>query len=253
MSDDPTTYTRFTYQSFKGGDPTTTNLSKRFDVSGDHLHVLDISGADNVAVRLGDSVASWIPVRKGMTLKRRFTKVTVGIINGQNIQGHPGRQLFPTIADFVASYGELVVSPGYDDSTRFQAGFWSYRDALATTTPRQLFADLISSTMDRYELGRKGCTLFVRNVDLVNTLYIFYEYDNNGFPASNGWRIYPGETIIMQWGDRMLRLLKRVNDTTVIDGLQIVTLSGTARYDWMVSRNPTAFPFQQGEPGVTDQ
>ena len=140
----------------------------------------------------------------------------------------------------------MIVDLG-EDTGDFTGGFFEYRDAIATSTPRFLMQDLLSSQFDTYEIGRKGCSVFIRNSDLSNTCHLFWGFSPTTLTAHRGWRLYPGESIIMKWTDRLLRNLTTINGTNLQDGLHIATVSGTCRYDWMVSRAHRAFPITIGQ------
>ena len=76
-------YQRFIYRTYTALEANTTLALKRFSVAGDTLHVLDISGSQNIGVRFGDNYSSFIPIRKGMVIKRNFKSLLLGCFDGQ--------------------------------------------------------------------------------------------------------------------------------------------------------------------------
>jgi len=204
----------------------TRGLDKSFDVDGDTLTIVSMTGGLPLYVRLGVDSNPFIRVRERMILTRPFRRVTFRVGNVVTESAVAG----PLVAKIVAlvSHGPLVQFPPKEYGIR-RMPIMLY-GITATTANTELGNILRKSGGTGWStLGKGGGTLTITNTDLVGELYLLPLTGGMGTPAS-GTRGYgplkPGQSISLQLED----VITYTADAADVGGLVIKTLSGTCTY-----------------------
>lgn len=229
---------------------TSVAVWKRYDHGGDHVHCADISGPDAILIRLGSFSNPTIRLKRGMTVRRKFSSLWITSVGLTAADSTLAR--FRTDATLYVSTGPMFLDSGAPNPGRLERGFIGERNCVATTSSRLLMRDL----WDRGHLqpdvpisvGRELETLLVRNDDLANTLYILYTLEGSAWGGSAGqtaFPILPGQTITLPLGSQMQSFQSYqfgtppAPVTEFFEGLCVITASGTCRYSWLATANRT--------------
>lgn len=190
---------RFTPDYIAGGSTTKTK-DKYFPFPGDHLTVLEVIGSDTLTVRLGSARDSsqklFIPIRQGRVLKREFEGFYVRAMSLRR------NSLLPTIepsALFGVSYGPLV---DFEQTREYgiRSGPFAWAGT-ATTAGVDMFANMGTiypalATFGFPAVMKYGGTLWIKNLDMANTLYVYMGDNANAFNVIPGQ--YPTEDSSME-------------------------------------------------------
>lgn len=211
------------------------NLSKTWNVQGDHLTVHSISGGAPVYVQLsGDEQDGnpFIRVREGMVLARSFKRVTFRIGNSR-LETASTSLLSARVVAFT-SFGPLFANiPAKEYGLR--RGFVALYDLEASTTSTELGTYLGKTDHEGYPtFGKGGGSLTLMNTDLANDIYLIpsWGYSNSAPYGSRGFGpIRPGQSVTLTIEDPMLYNAAEPD----VGGLIVKTLSGTAKFSLIVS------------------
>lgn len=217
---------------------------QRYEVSGDHIHVLELSSGP-IGISL-DGGKKFIRVREGDTLKRAFSKVVIRYY-GDPVTHDPvnlGAMFTPIIEGcFLVSYGEAITR--LQRRSDFAPGFPARR-VTATTVGIDLLSEFTISGLTVPGGGslRGGGTLILKNRDIVNPVFFYYgtpgTWDAAAVQLPNrnyAFEIGPGETLTLEIGGKMLRLARSMATDVagVYASLCLATDSGTASVNAMLS------------------
>lgn len=149
-----------------GGNPEV--WLKSYEVSGDHLYVAEINTPAAVYVKLGQRTNPWIRVQRGMTLHRKFDRVSIWAVDPFLVTEV---SLTKSDAIFYASQGKLVVDEGsFDQGTVTPV----VGNGTATAVNSRLFDPIYNggSGPIPFTVGKSGGYIQVINTDVANTLLI---------------------------------------------------------------------------------
>lgn len=212
------------------------NLSKTWNVQGDHLTIHSVNGSAPVYVQLsGDEQDGnpFIRVREGMVLTRNFKRVTFRL---GNMKGETANAaiLGVRVVAFTSTGTLFANIPPKEYGLR--RGFVALYDLEATTASNEL-SNLIGA-LDHEgwaTFGKNGGSLTIMNTDLANDIYIvpFYSYSDTVASGTRGFGpLRPGQSISLQLED----VITYTNADPDNGGLIVKTLSGTAKFSIIASR-----------------
>lgn len=197
---------------------------KVYQVSGDHLYVAQLDAMRPVYVRLGPDSNPWVRIRRGMTLKRKFSKVTVMDTNATSgVSNSIGQFL-----TMYASVGPLVADVALEQGAKFFIG----TDELVIgpfpgTSLGTLF--LLAGGV-QWTLGQDGGELLISNLDLANTVFF-------GQGPTAGVPIYPGASLRVTLRGR---LAIGTNIFTLAGNANVNVTTTAMEWDRFDSVNPQA-------------
>ena len=231
--------------------------------SGDHLTVLEIQGADQVAIRTDRSTNPFVPVREGDRISRRFDSVTLRPMSLDlfapgtlGIDPDLGGSMIAGFAEvlILVSWGPMLTRPFKEYG--FRRGFFAGKGS-ATQTGVDIFATIaaLHGFSDRAGwplIGRFGGTFVFKNMDPAADIYIGMGFANNMKPpadphpwpgADTCWIVSPGETLKMRLESLMSNVRKSPypNALTLYGNLSLIAMTdfaGTAPFRAMVSSGP---------------
>lgn len=213
---------------------TTSDKPRLISVSGDTLHVAEINGPIPIYVRLGADSNPYVRIRAGMTLKRKFSEITIR--PGDTSAGLVPNPVKNTDVLFYVSFGDFIIEPAKEYG--FKKGALAWRDD-ATTTEQDLFRYANGgSTSSRATIGKIGGFFMVKNGSLMTRLFLRYGSNSPVDAVSSSiWPIDPGETLIVPLEQRGMTIPYNVSSPTSSDGITIQAESGTCPFYVMVGSN----------------
>lgn len=215
---------------------------KTYAATGDTLTVLEINGPDQLAVRVGAKGNPFIPIRRGMVIRRAMDSITVRLL-GPLTAGVFSSTC--TEALFATSFGDLVPHPGQQRKTGFEPGFFTvvvnagavYLDLL---DPANWPGAGVLTPSIRASLGRYGGTLRLHNRSLTDPVYVYsFVPPGNGiadFPAFTAqtldqvaWQIDPGqkEEFTFESSAAFVKKLQVATDVVWAKSIIVQTLGAT--------------------------
>ena len=172
---------------------------KSYQVSGDHLHVAVLDTSRPVYVRLGPDSNPWIRVRRGMTLRRNFSKFTIvdteHFFVGQPPQD-PSTTNTPGFATLYASVGPLIEDIGLEDGVLREL----VTEELTATVAGVPLASFYTVQRHLMTAGQVGAEVMITNLDLANTVYFGAPGVGSG---TAGVPIFPGASFSFKLRGRL--------------------------------------------------
>lgn len=163
-------------------------------VTGTHLYVHDICGGFPIFVRLGADSNPWIRLRPGLTLTRRFNKVSLFTW----MAGTNTAEIGGTEATLYVSTGEL-----FSDAPPIEGlcgGTWADNRGVATPAGVTLFGGIgapeVAGQMPT--TGKIGGVLVLTNTDLSNTLLVKF-----GLQYGAGYPLLPGQSLTVTLTEKL--------------------------------------------------
>lgn len=197
-------YTVAVYHSLRDIDGTRRPQDQQIQLEGDHLTVLRIIGPDELAVQVGSSDNSFIPIREGMVIQRRFSSFVVRLLGYRAGAVIPTP---PTQAVFLVSYGAIVDLVGRK-RTGFEPSMFTIKttvdvngaDLLDPALIRTVYPTLGAIGSPVPSILRYGGTLRIHNRSQTTPIYLYAGFPDIAAPHqfgstvdAAGWQIDPGQ------------------------------------------------------------
>lgn len=175
-----------------------------FSYSGDHLYCHKIVGGGLIQVRFGRNRNPWIDVAEGMVLTRVFDSFSIRDASKRSKTG--------TSAVFYSSQGPLVSRPYKTHGLKLPLLCTRFTGTI--TNAWQSIENCFGGANKGLEEGWLGNQLYVKNIDLANTLLIDSDKPIGVAPgASQGFPLLPGEQAVFDLDDKVS--WQRADDNTV--------------------------------------
>lgn len=210
------TYSLIRYRAPGEGVLGERRRDQTFEVQGDHIYVLEVTGAEflGLSTMTGAKGNSFVPVFEGDTFSREFERFTVRQFGAKRITDLTPLTTVPAEALFLVSWGPMLARPR--KGLGFHAGF-----VAAKITATTVGADLIGLFNAAHggvpgvnaATLRFGGTMIIRNLSLAASAFFYYGsvggYNVGGgaYPSSDqSWELLPGETWEVPFESRVANL-----------------------------------------------
>jgi len=227
-----------------------------FQIPGDHVHVIELVGADVIGIATGAKERGFIPLHAGDTFRRPFDRFTIRNYarrgGALTLGGSPRAQ---ASALLLVSFGP-VLSREFPKPKDFHAGFPTWQ-GVATTDGVDVFTNIpfgwtAVGVLRVVNPMRFGGTLLLKNLDMASPIWIYSgagtEFRQPGVNDANpsalhSWRLDAGETLTLVSESS----LRHVNGNGSISTVCAACDAGAApRFSCMLSRYVNAIEDPDG-------